>query len=491
VINLIVPPPSSKYFMVIDQFLFGPFTPGKLTLEPETISFRSIVDAIDQGGSLFDENDVEHTKASGDIYVNPFALSIENSYSSDRPQRILYKYTDGELYCDYGYATLGATPSIVSGSDITHFAVIECTNSKFVTLRPVSWSYRNGVLSGVNLERLEYRLTTSSGSLQYYKMIDENREVSENLPTHINFLSTLDTLQRLWDSAPSGTVTSSIKYGRPYAAKLPASFSIKSMTDYINSMASRMSRANIPFPDDVPYGDLAMDATSKVNRNPVNMIAFIRDLRHPLEMIPRLKNLRLLKGAASEYLRLEYGILPTIDDIHSIYKAFSRIAPFLDTHGYNTYNAFRSQTAKVDDSTLTVEQRIKVAVENEDSDFKRLANAIDSYGFSLTLEDIWDLVPYSFAIDWFIDIGELLHRADTRLQMLNLKIKYSTLSRKRICDRIITYSPDLPMSGTLSLVHYSRWTLDHCPVPPLSFQNTITATDHWLEAGALLLQRGK
>lgn len=224
------------------------------------------------------------------------------------------------------------------------------------------------------------------------------------------------------------------------------------------------------------------------------MIAFLRDLRRPLDLVPKLRNLGKLKtakGLSDEYLRTNYGILPTVGDIQNIFRAFKKIAPYVDSHGFETYNALHTQSITFGNSKLWLEQRIKIAIEKEDSEFKRLCNMVDSAGFSLTLENIWDLIPYSFVLDWFVNVGEFLHRVDTRLRMYELRIQYATMSRKRQADNDVAYSSTIPISGTLSMVQYSRWTSDQCPVPPLSFQNTITAPSHWLEAGALLVQRGK
>jgi hypothetical protein len=234
-----------------------------------------------------------------------------------------------------------------------------------------------------------------------------------------------------------------------------------------------------------------MESSQKVNANTVNMVAFLRDLRKPKEMIPKLRELSKLKTHASNHLAIQYGILPTIDDIKSIIEAFTRAKPYLDRHGYSTYNAVSSESKMQDDLTFDLVQRIKVAIEDEDSTFQALAQKVDSMGFALTLENVWDLIPYSFIVDWFIDIGGFLERADTRMRLSNLNIKYATMSEKTTITRSLVPNLALPVSGTLSVVHYHRWTTDHCPVPPLIPSSTPSVSDHWLEAGALIVQRAK
>jgi hypothetical protein len=98
-------------------------------------------------------------------------------------------------------------------------------------------------------------------------------------------------------------------------------------------------------------------------------------------------------------------------------------------------------------------------------------------------------VPYSFVIDWFIDIGDFLERVDTRLRISRLNIRYVTMSLKRNITRKFVFSSSFPFVGTATLVDYSRWTEDQCPLPPLTSSGTTTVSNHWLEAGALIAQR--
>jgi hypothetical protein len=144
-----------------------------------------------------------------------------------------------------------------------------------------------------------------------------------------------------------------------------------------------------------------------------------------------------------------------------------------------------------DELTFDLVQRIKVAIEDEDSTFQALAQKVDSMGFALTLQNVWDLIPYSFIVDWFIDIGGFLERSDTRMRLSRLNIKYATMSEKTTISRSLIPNVALPVSGTLSVVHYHRWTEDHCPVPPLIPSSTPSVSSHWLEAGALIVQRAK
>jgi hypothetical protein len=221
------------------------------------------------------------------------------------------------------------------------------------------------------------------------------------------------------------------------------------------------------------------------------MIAFIRDLRKPQEMIPKLKNLKSLKSLANNYLTVNYGILPTIADVQTIVDAFKSAKPYLDKNGFKTYGAGYSDSTVVGDITYDLEQHIKLAIQDNDADILSLMNRLDSWGLLPTAENLWDLVPYSFVIDWLVDVGGYLERIDTRLRLKRLDIRYVTSSLKQTLRRDISPSNSFPYTGYVSLVQYHRWVSDQCPVPPLSLETTFQDFNHWLESTALLVQRQK
>jgi hypothetical protein len=252
------------------------------------------------------------------------------------------------------------------------------------------------------------------------------------------------------------------------------------------------------FPDKFPiedkhYGLLAQEASQTVNANNVNMIAFLRDLRKPQELIPKLRNLRKLKlkGVSGEYLGVQYGILPTISDIQAIIRACKAAKAYLDKNGFKTYTAGWHKEIKQNGLTSELTQRIKLAIEDEDDAFQELIQRLESMGTLPTFVNIWDLVPYSFVVDWFIDVGGLLERVDTHLRLLRLNIRYVTMSRKTKVSGKMPVDVGTTFVGSIDWVHYHRWTSDQCPVPPLSLETTFQDFNTWLEAGALLAQRTK
>lgn len=235
-------------------------------------------------------------------------------------------------------------------------------------------------------------------------------------------------------------------------------------------------------------GELSYEAAKKIQASNVNMLEFLRDIRKPWELIPKLRNMSLLKNVANNYLMVDYGILPTVDDLKSIVRAFTKRMPYLDKNGYATYSSYNIQSLVDSDCNYSLEQRAKIAVANDDDTLLALTKRLDDFGLYPRFEYMWDLIPYSFVIDWFLDVGQFLERIDTRLQLLRLNIRYTTLSHRKSAS-ISLDSTAGPISGTLSLVQYHRWVTDHCPAPPLSLQLSSDPLSHFIDGGALIIQR--
>lgn len=492
-INLIVPKPSQKYFLLLNNFLFGPISADLKDVDRDIISYRSDLDDLTQGVALFDEHNVDHTKVQGDLTVQPYISSMQSFQSATDISAIQLNCTDAVLVAYYGLAYPDAChKAISSDGSVIYRAVTDYRPLGLTSIRPSTWTYVSGKLSSLTLEKMVIDIDSVSSTMFGYTWYRERRTLSgSSLPSSLSDLNTSQKFREIWDKATySGTSSGSAGQYRRVPAQ-QASMILDNIKAKVNSLILAESHNTYNLPEEVDYGILAQEAITKVNANHVNMIAFLRDLRHPWELIPKLQNLKHLKGAADNFLTVDYGILPTISDLKEIFRAFNRISPYIDSHGYSTYNAFRSTSTATDISTVEVVRRIKIAIENEDDAFIALSNKVDSMGFALTLENLWDLVPYSFAIDWFIDIGGFLERVDTRMRMLRLKIRYATMSRKETHLVNVDPTPVAPICGQLSWVHYSRWTSDQCPVPPLLSSNTPTVSEHLLEAGALLVQRTK
>lgn len=483
---------------MIASALIGPFRYDGTSGKTNT-SYRSPQDNLSGSRGRYYENNVAHSKIEGTFDYVPAIVDITPTPNVYEPEKVSWKcinmsnLSTVSLNVPFGLLTNGKAFFYPDSVTLLNY------NRAWIKTGPLSFeeyivkAHRSSVTALATVIKNSYAFKSSdktntvftrltSGELTTTELASKHRD-PETFGDIVAFVNKFCT-------APLGSPRD-VASGGTYKTFSPLSLSITSSQGMIDSLSrTLLEDINFPLPEK-HFGDLAMEASQKVNANPVNMIAFLRDLRNPKEMIPKLRNLSKLKDHAGNYLALNYGILPTISDIKAIIEAFKRIGPYIDKNGFKTYNAVSQDFDDKGVLTYNLEQRIKIAIENEDSGFQALAQKVESAGFALTLENVWDLIPYSFVLDWFIDIGGFLERADTRMRLMRLNIRYATMSSKKTTSMRVNPSAQFPMSGTLSVVRYQRWTTDHCPEPPLIPSSTPTFSNHWLEGSALILQRAK
>lgn len=502
-IQLGLPVAGQDRYMFAFNACFGPY--DQLYRDPsQMIWFDSDLQTIEEEKGIYHENNVTHDKVSGAFYYHPFAHGILPQPSPQYPYGLTFpiwnpsnpKDANARNLAKCGLAVDGHSCYYYTGSDLKQI-VQRCYDHDSVTglwtiteaMAFVSSPYTCTQYSEFTIKSFK----DLSGAMKYcyYDLVSWTNvsNYSVSLYDMSHFMS-YEEIKSLKINRPIRGKSSSYIFSYFYQARSdPASLSTADAKGLVDVLTAELGR-EFPIPDK-HFGDLAMDASKKAQANSVNMIAFFKDLRHPTEMIPKLRNLSSLKGLADNVLTVDYGILPTVSDLKTIWQAFQKIRPFIDSNGFSVYNADHRESKRVDLVNYSLEQHIKLAIDDEDSEILRLATAIDSWGFAPTLENLWDLVPYSFVVDWFVDVGGLLERIDTGLRLAMKNIRYVTMSRKTTVSGKFPANNLAPIVGKLEWVHYHRWVSDQCPVPPLSLSTTFQDFDHWLESGALIAQRAK
>lgn len=498
-ISLVAPRTGEDIYVLFSGFLIGPYDQF-LNCEGEIVDLPSEFATMTQSRGIWHENNVQHDKVTGDITYRPIlygAYPIPDYFFPNGLMFPMYNYggIETELRADYGLALPHAVAYSLKNYVFSQVCVEQDPDN------PSLWT--SYLISGMSYDphrptvfRIIDMISIDSIDQIYVRYTTEFTTYNYPLRDYNgpDWL-TQQSAETIKGAFAGLTINSSVasQTSTPwYRIRIPDNtvWSPKLAQEHIDGIVRQLVPDKYPIPD-VNYGDLAMKASEKISANHVNMIAFLRDLRHPTEMIPKLRNLRRLKSYADDFLTVEYGILPTISDLQTIVAAFKRLGPYVDRNGFRTYSAGALSSKDVDNIHFTLEQHIKLAIGNEDSGFDALMLRLESMGTLPTLENIWDLVPYSFVIDWFIDVGDLLARVDTNLRLMRLDIRYVTQSRKTSITGELAWDVKNPYTGTVKLEQYHRWVSDQCPVPPLSLQSTFQAFNHWLESGALLTQRLK
>jgi hypothetical protein len=239
--------------------------------------------------------------------------------------------------------------------------------------------------------------------------------------------------------------------------------------DRLNSLQFAAPYGKIPKPEKT---ELIVKAINDAKVLTINSIAFLRDLSHLKELVVPLLKLKKkplsAKAWASLWLSYEYGIRLLIQDIHEIVKKL----PKSDVKFNLTHVRAMSQRTLTDDvgREVDVTYHCKVILDPRVGPIITVLDKLRRLDLVVSRENLWDFIPFSFVLDWFIPIGETLARLDLRtdLDLFGAKVailsskatrSLSTMVRSRGLDREGENS-EFYIQLILNLKVYNRWHED-------------------------------
>lgn len=513
---------ADKYF-VLEDYLFGPSDIQGKTYR-ELTRFDSKLSTFKQLPGRHGENGVRHEKIEGNFLYNPMLECTRPAPTEHYPYGIEFPSRDYRNVFGWRPARHGVA---VDGDHATVHWYLSARIGRFTRAvkedpdNPGLWTILEVedhpvAEPGTVMSTKATKILAVHPPDQYGRFRVDIARHTWNVgivrrpsgyaggPSH-----TFESLsQRFSDEVLNMTTRTHTVLCTMYTSECDAIYNPRTSQGILDGIVKSIFPKDFPL-EDVHYGNLAYSAAKKMNVNNVNMLEFLYELKTPLSFLVKLANLKKLPrnltkirrrardlktagGASDAYLSMKYGVLPTISELSEIMEAMKGLKPYFDKNGFKTYSAGYQNSLIKDNLKYELYQHVKLAVEDEDAQLKRLVNQIESFGFLPNLENIWDLVSYSFVIDWFIDVGGLLARADSINRVSRLDMKYVTQSRKTVVSGNISHrTSDHPFTGSVKWVHYHRWVSDQCPVPPLSLNTTFQDFNHWLESSALIIQRTK
>lgn len=226
-------------------------------------------------------------------------------------------------------------------------------------------------------------------------------------------------------------------------------------------------------PSSEELGAVCQRAVDNINYVSINTAAYLKDLKDfgsELEAIKRLvKNPRDPKSWASLFLNSQYGSRLTISDTFELINAMIRTAKQANRgmrkKKWNTCRARIASTATYFGTSCTRQINYKVYYKPYDKGIKSYVQKLAQWDLLPTFGNIWDFIPYSFVIDWFVDIGGLLESIDTAVQAETLDTIGVLWSTK---DTILKdgYSTETDEVLYQSLTIYKRqWSRTLHPIP--------------------------
>lgn len=167
--------------------------------------------------------------------------------------------------------------------------------------------------------------------------------------------------------------------------------------------------------------------------------------RDPSVLFPRRQ---WSKAAASNWLQFQYGVIPLMSDIEGGVNAlYARTLLPLYRTGRVSLRASSDKTSVLD--AFYLGRKIGQAHKYSRADsfqminyrcqfnLNETASTISRLGLSNPAVLAWELIPFSFVVDWFVNVGDCLQSLDTSSQISSLevirssKVKTATVATRR------------------------------------------------------------
>lgn len=237
--------------------------------------------------------------------------------------------------------------------------------------------------------------------------------------------------------------------------------------------------------------------TVRLFANPIKgLVSLIKKVREDKSMFPLLdKSYRAIyregldKRIAGQYLAYVYGLKPLMQDIFSLAEFLkeqaqgplllsSRASARRELSATDKYQVNGSYGRGENWHSIHGSGRTNVSLTAKLSDQFSGTRAINQLGLLNPASLVWELVPFSFAVDWVLPIGPVLQAltATAGLDFVDGSVSRRVNAQWETADQLIE-SPgqgrfitnSTPGTGKFSYDGYSRYKLDFWPRPGIWF----------------------
>lgn len=247
-----------------------------------------------------------------------------------------------------------------------------------------------------------------------------------------------------------------------------------------------------------PY-DLVRSALEEVDVLDMNNIENASQLRDLKGLLPPIRDLKKwkknpIKAASNLYLWYKYAIRTSIGDINKILENRDQIVDAITAGVDRNFVYYDTDYVTID--LLGVEQQVRRNVKlsvtpNTFTEVQKANHYLRSFGLDVSFANVWDLVPYSFVVDWFIGVGNFLECVDYAMTVSSRQydLHYLTSSVKTVV-RPYDYGVSLfdEKSSGVELSLYKRGVYPTFPRNEFRFGSG-NPTRHILDGAALIIAR--
>lgn len=149
-----------------------------------------------------------------------------------------------------------------------------------------------------------------------------------------------------------------------------------------------------------------------------NQIANICDLVNALRNFKKKPYLTIENGSSAlknAWLAYRYSYSTTKSDIQELAQISERLL--------SLGSVVKSFGSASDDSAKYFAEIVVDASYFMPSECTSLLRKLQTYGVKINFANVWDMIPYSFVADWFLDVSSLLESLDTWLAASSIPIR--------------------------------------------------------------------
>lgn len=460
-----------------------------------------------------------HTNVKGDVFVIPAADA--NSTGKERVET--YYYPTGVKHVDvkpaFSFPKLGSVNLVsdlyIWGNSYEHTVLNRMEYSYDTVYYDRVWKYTylgDGLYrytlftrrynSNHSLQSQTYYVsfTRVRDTIQYGLMVQSTTEFTFPQETYVDWRTKTFSAYGLIPSAVQFTIsetTVDVGYPRIDARKLVSRFFDNADIDFVKATFDGR-----PVPKELIWGDLTQKAADSIKYVEINSSAYLADFAHAWRLVqPWIRAYQegvTPKFLSSVYLSLHYGIKLTVKDTKVIMKALQRALRMVDDL---PFSVARSR------ASMDVYYRTGLGIQNlvgkRTLNFKMYYNPVDdpymslirdlrSWDFFPTFSNLWDFIPFSFVVDWFVSVQAQLRRMDTQDYLLTLKILGCICTTRTEftvpIDLLLGGHSGYKVVGNVSMILYDRELRD-APPQPISRLDVPTSFTTWVEGLALIVQK--
>lgn len=255
------------------------------------------------------------------------------------------------------------------------------------------------------------------------------------------------------------------------------------------------------------WGDLTSDAAESVRLTNSNTWLSLFKLANLPSLASGLTKLfaaeayksshALIKAASDTYLAYHYGLRLTVRNMKDFCDGVNKIDLDRFTQTAGSEKEFSLELPGRPGTMIHIQRRAKLILDSYTREqytivenMKKMARAFFELDLTPSFENVWDMIPLSFVVDWVFPIGDAFERAENINYVKTLHFRRCFYSEKwnwSYHDDFMTDS-GYHYHGDLDFRFYHRDCRPSCIIPSFGVDHPHKdATKHWLEATALFL----